>query len=108
MQDQIGLLLRGHDVKVANKVLAEKLCVVCDERALIRVLFLYGKEHSYFLFLQRSRVLVRVEYACLAPHGAGWYRIAPSSATSPCAMAYERWFVGKSMLVTPSDSGSSP
>jgi predicted acyltransferase (DUF342 family) len=51
MQDQIGLLLRGHDVKVANKVLTKKLCVVRDERALIRVLFLYGKEHAYFLFL---------------------------------------------------------
>jgi hypothetical protein len=50
VQHEVALVLRGHDVKVANKLLAEKLRVVRDERALIRVFLLYGKEYAYFLF----------------------------------------------------------
>ena len=31
------------------------------KRAILRVLLLYGEEHAYLFFLQRSRVLVRAE-----------------------------------------------
>lgn len=51
MQEKHTLVLWGHNVKVANKIVTEQLCVVKHKRAIICALLLYCKEHAYFLVL---------------------------------------------------------
>ena len=51
MQEKHTLVPGGHDVKVANKIFAEKLRVMEHKRALLCVWLLYAEEYPNFLLL---------------------------------------------------------